>query len=137
MQRDARRVLPLLLRGSAPARRLRLSWALRLRYNPLRQFLPPRLAIPFLEGLIGDFSFDKQLREFATLRLTLEWHAPLSVHLFATNPPPCLADLQINPQQSSVQHTRDRCERSGRDLFKASPKVDDGEPARAPLQRAQ
>ena len=33
-----------------------------------------RLAVPLLERLVRDLSFDEQLREFAALRLALEWH---------------------------------------------------------------
>ena len=42
-----------------------------------RKLLRPRLAIPFLEGLVRDLAFDEKLRELATLRLTLERHHDL------------------------------------------------------------
>ena len=42
--------------------------------DALRQTLRSRLAIPLFERLVRDLALDEQLREFATLRLTLEWY---------------------------------------------------------------
>jgi hypothetical protein len=43
----------------------------------LRQTFCAGLAIPLFESLVRDLAFDKQLRELATLRLTLEGHETL------------------------------------------------------------
>jgi hypothetical protein len=40
----------------------------------LWQTFGARLAIPLFEGFVRDLAFDEQLRELATLRLTLERH---------------------------------------------------------------
>src|SRR5205823_1278739 len=43
-------------------------------HDPFRKFLCSRLAVPLLEGLVGDFPLHEKLREFAPLRLALERH---------------------------------------------------------------
>ena len=40
------------------------------------QLFATRFAIPLLEGVAGDLAFDKELCEFAPLRLALERHEP-------------------------------------------------------------
>src|SRR5215204_3067331 len=50
--------------------------ALRALHRALRQCAPTRFAVPLFVGVRRDLPLDEQLREFAPLRLALEWHTP-------------------------------------------------------------
>jgi hypothetical protein len=58
--------------------------------NSLRQLLLTGLTIPLLVGLGRNLAFHQELRELATLRLTLEWHLRSASYRSPLSPWPLL-----------------------------------------------